>query len=201
MQLATVCELHVRFNASLSNLLSSFLHVCPWVSHTVQQQLASCYSNWPRFMLTPRVARWASLLSLGVRFGEATNPGPAWSLSVRNVVSAHKHSSELNDSSCCKVWTETSATSSTQRQIRNLAKQSKAYCSFSAPTSFRVHNDLVQVGRGEASGVLCYTPGQKQSTLQGSWDPVVWASGRVCDCIIALGTLQILIMGVYGFHS
>ena len=130
-------------------------------------------------MLPPRVARWASLLDLGVCFGEATNPGPAWSLSVRNVVSAHKHSSELNDSSCCKVWTETSATSSTQRQIRNLAKQSKAYCSFSAPTSFRVHNDLVQVGRGEASGVLCYTPGQKQSTLQGSWDPVVWAAGRV----------------------
>ena len=53
-----------------------------------------------------RMGTFASLM--GVRVGEASNPGP-WHIEVRNVVSADKHVLDLSGDPSCVAWTETSA--------------------------------------------------------------------------------------------
>ena len=146
--------------------------------------------------------RWAVLPTLGVRFGEALHPGPVqFTLSVRNVVSASKHMEELLNSSDAIMWSETSATSSTQKAIKYLAKKHHGFCSFSAPTQPRTVCGNMTTGRGEAAGTLLYSRRHKQLSLEGSWDPVIWATGRVCDCLVSVGVSQIRFIGAYGYHS
>ena len=97
------------------------------------------------------------LLSLGVRFGEAANPGPVqFVTAVRNVVSAAKHMDELPNSFDAVMWSETSATATTQNSIKHLAQKHRSYCSFSAPRAPRTVKGIAATGR-EKHLVRCFS--------------------------------------------
>ena len=138
----------------------------------------------------------------GCRVGEASNPGPLpWTLQVRNIVSAHHHSDELaNCSDNCVVWTETSATRSTQQAISSLLRGCRRSCIFSEAASSRAVMGETSTGRGFATGTLISSSSKGQD-LRGLWSDQVYASGRVADTLLHVGPFQLRIIAVYGYNS
>ena len=81
-----------------------------------------------------RMGTFASLM--GVRFGEASNPGP-WHIEVRNVVSADKHVLDLSGDPSCVAWTETSAGPRTLEKLHRRARAVKSHLVHSAALDHR----------------------------------------------------------------
>ena len=143
---------------------------------------------------------------IGVRIGEAANPGPQqtskpWELQIRNVISASAHADELF--SCtdqCLVWSETCATQSTVEFLKQGVRKHKASLITSAPTCPRSVRGTVSVGRGSSSGALILSK-YKACDLSGLWPTAVFQCGRVSDALISIGQHQLRVIGVYGYHS
>ena len=180
-------------------LFSTFLRFFPFV--TVDIFAVEVYIRTPRIF---------SMLSqgfppfLGVRVGEALNPGPQhhWKLQLRNIVSADCHVHELHKSTDdCIVWSETAATDKMQIWIKKAAAKHGAFCSFSAPADARKLKDKITNGRGASTGTLCYTASVKQVSLHGLWTTDVWHSSRISDSLLHFNRTQVRIISVYGYHS
>ena len=142
---------------------------------------------------------------LGVRVGEATNPGPmhakVWSLQVRNIVSAAAHLDEIAlGEDQCVVWTETSATQSTLQSLKLLSKTHATSLVHSAPAATRTVRGKTALGRGEASGTLIWSS-CKARDLKELWPQTAFQTGRVADAFISVGAVQVRVIACYGFPS
>ena len=142
---------------------------------------------------------------LGVRVGEAKNPGPmhakVWSLQVRNIVSAAAHLDEIAlGEDQCVVWTETSATQSTLQSLKLLSKTHATSLVHSAPAATRTVRGKTALGRGEASGTLIWSS-CKARDLKELWPQTAFQTGRVADAFISVGAVQVRVIACYGFPS
>ena len=138
-----------------------------------------------------------------VRIGEAKNPGPlcTWRLQLRNIVSAVAHIDEFKDASDeCLLWTETSATAMTLASFHTLAKNARRSLITSPPSGARHLKGVMTSGRGEASGVMISSK-YRATDLKQLWSPAIYQTGRVADCLIQIGEIQVRVLALYGYHS
>ena len=131
--------------------------------------------------------------------GQASNPGP-WSLQVSNVVSASKHTENFENTSDCHVWSETNATPAAQSKILKASRKFKGSVVFSAPVAARRQNGTTAVGRQSSTGTLVMST-TRSSSLSRQWDSLTFSSGRIADSLLQVGSVQVRVIAVYGFHS
>ena len=134
----------------------------------------------------------------GTCVGQALNPGP-WSLQLQNIVSASKYISDFNMDHQCVLWTETCANKFTQERVARHAHKSRASVVFSNPAPIRSCG-TGKGGRAEATGSIIFAKTPMQN-LSGTWDAALFASGRIADAVIHVGSMQVRVIAVYGYHS
>ena len=144
-----------------------------------------------------RMGTFASLM--GVRVGEASNPGP-WHIEVRNVVSADKHVLDLSGDPSCVAWTETSAGPRTLEKLHRRARAVKSHLVHSAALDHGSGGPGGKGGRSASFGALVCSRSHAKS-LHSIWDAAVWQSSRIADSLIQLDTGQVRVVAVYGYHS
>ena len=130
----------------------------------------------------------------GVCVGQASNPGP-WSLRIQNIVSAQKHLDSLVFKDDCIVWTETSATRTTQE--RALRISTRYHAGFSHPASPKI---LEKTGRNEATGTMIFSKAPLQD-MSGNMDAAIFHTSRIADCILNLAGVQVRVVSIYAYHS
>ena len=105
----------------------------------------------------------------GVCVGQASNPGP-WSLRIQNIVSAQKHLDSLVFKDDCIVWTETSATRTTQERALRKCISTRYHAGFSHPASPKI---LEKTGRNEATGTMIFSKAPLQD-MSGNMDAAIF---------------------------
>ena len=134
----------------------------------------------------------------GTCVGQASNPGP-WSLQLQNIVSASKYIPDFHMDHQRVLWTETCANKFTQERVIRHARKSRASVVLSNPAPIRCCS-TGKGGRAKATGSIIFAKTPMQN-LSGTWDAAVFASGRIADAVVHVGSVQIRVIAVYGYHS
>ena len=135
----------------------------------------------------------------GTCVGQASNPGP-WTLQLRNTVSAAKHIESFSFTCDCHVWSETSATKATQDKAIKAMRRQSGHAVFSDFSKCRHEDGLQKPGKAQASGTLVFSKARSQC-LSSQWSAPVFQSARIADAVIQVGSIQVRVVAVYGYHS
>ena len=87
-----------------------------------------------------------------------------------------------------------------QASFRTLARTTRRSLVVSAPSGARQLKGVMTAGRGEASGVMISSK-FPINDLKNLWTPALFQTGRVADCVIQVGTVQLRVVAIYGYHS
>ena len=149
-----------------------------------------------------RIIHWSWYLS-SVRIGEAANPGPARPpgicISAFNPTSVYQRSQHLSECGDIVLLSETSATLQVQkvetRALRTLGMRSV----WSQPVEpHKVSDTSVTSLRGASRGTACLSRYPIRET-RDPFPPAWCATGRISECYVQIGPLQIRLITIYGF--
>lgn len=130
---------------------------------------------------------WWVCLVIGVRVGEASHPGPTWSLGVANLNGLNNRAFALSDSSVDSwLFSETHLTAPGEKVFRSSLREASApYTSFVGGSPVPARSEVSEIGQFSGVGVLSRFPVRR---LAHSWPEVVYRSGRlVCVSICCHG--------------
>ena len=144
--------------------------------------LALCgHCGWPR-----RWFVWICVL-LAARVGEATHPGPNWTLGVANLNGLNTRAFTLAESTVDSwLFSETHLTAPGEKAFRANLREAKApYTSFVGGSPVPARSEVSDIGQWSGVGVLSQYPVRR---LSHKWPEVVYRSGRlVCVSICCQG--------------
>ena len=144
--------------------------------------LALCgHCGWPR-----RWFVWICVL-LAARVGEATHPGPNWTLGVANLNGLNTRAFTLAESTVDSwLFSETHLTAPGEKAFRANLREAKApYTSFVGGSPVPARSEVSDIGQWSGVGVLSKYPVRR---LSHKWPEVVYRSGRlVCVSICCQG--------------
>lgn len=146
--------------------------------------------------LFPWWLRW-SLLFACLRVGEASKPGPSWTLAVANMNDLHNKAFGLADGSYDTwLFSETHLTAPGAKAFRaSLRQASSPYGSFVSGCPVAARSEVSDIGQWSGVGVLSKFPVRR---LPHCWTPSMYNSGRlVCTSVCAHG-LWVSGVVVYG---
>ena len=148
------------------------------------------------------IIRWRWYLS-SVRIGEADNPGPpkppGICISAFNPTSVYQRSQHLSECGDVVLLSETSATLQVQkietRALRALGMRSI----WSPPVEpHKASDESAKSLRGASRGTACLSRYPIRETRDPF--PTAWsATGRISECYVQIGPMQIRIITIYGF--
>ena len=144
-----------------------------------------------------RVLFWAFVLTSTVRFGEASHPGPSWSIAVANWNGLNTRAWHLGDSAVdAWIFSETHSTTPGERAFRSALREMKSpYRAFIGGAPVPSRSEASDVGLFSGVGLLSQFPARR---LPHSWPDVVFRSGRIVAVSVCCHGIWISGIIIYG---